>query len=841
MNALENVGPRALRGNHPVCALGARVGALLASGALVLSGCTARPSVPVAHMGVLRAADAALVRFSNCGDALRNLRAAAGNAAGSGGFAASAGTGGSGGTAGAAVGGPVSTAKSGAAPGSAASGGAAVAQAPAAASRAGAGQAGAGGAGGGQNAASAAPGSYSGTNTAEAGVDEPDLVKTDGRRIVTVIGNVLRVVDAQTHQLTGVLDLSAGTDPRGAMPANLLLAGDHALVLYDQGYPVMGTSVPSLPPQVSPPAVGVPGRAGTGPAGSGPAGTGPAGTGPAGRPSAGAAAGATVTGPVSTPAIPEPIIGPRLVLIDLSAGQPRIISSYTMDGALVDARQVGSVARVVVHSAPRVYFPRAVAQGAQEPAGAYRAVIAQTTIGAWLPRYTLTTGNARRTGQVDCAATSHPAAATYSGASMLTVLTFDLSGDALGDGQPVTVVADGDTVYSNGSSLYIANDRQWTPGAALPPAGTLPGAGAAPGTGAGVAPGAAQGPEQSATAATGTASAAPDSTAPDSAAPDSAAPGNAAMLPPEQYTGLYKFDISGPGRPVYEASGTVPGWLLGTSGTAQYALSEWHGALRVATTTEGASTGGGGQPSVSAVYVLEQTGDVLTVVGKVGGLGQGEQIYAVRFAGPAGYVVTFRQTDPLYTLDLSDPAQPRVAGELLLSGYSAYLDPIDATHVIGVGQDANALGQTQGTQISLFDVSDPAAPVRLAVYRLQFGHSEAEFDPHAFLYWPASRLLVIPVQLPSAALPQPDPGPVPVPQAGQTPLWPSSEAVVLHVGDHTFTRLGTITHPAIPGAVANGQIRRSLVTGAALWTLSDVGLKASDLTSLTPLGWVPFE
>src|SRR5260370_27944412 len=78
MNALENVGPRDLRGNHPVCALGARVGALLASGALVLSGCTARPSVPVAHMGVLRAADAALVRFSNCGDALRNLRGAPG-------------------------------------------------------------------------------------------------------------------------------------------------------------------------------------------------------------------------------------------------------------------------------------------------------------------------------------------------------------------------------------------------------------------------------------------------------------------------------------------------------------------------------------------------------------------------------------------------------------------------------------------------------------------------------------------------------------------------------------------------------------------------------------------
>ncbi len=281
--------------------------------------------------------------------------------------------------------------------------------------------------------------------------------------------------------------------------------------------------------------------------------------------------------------------------------------------------------------------------------------------------------------------------------------------------------------------------------------------------------------------------------------------------------------------------------MLGSSGTAQYALSEWDGALRVATTTAGAFAGWSGHPAQSAVYVLEQVGDLLVTIGKVGGLGQGEQIYAVRFAGPAGYVVTFRQTDPLYTLDLSDPAQPRVAGELLLSGYSAYLDPIDATHVIGVGQDANALGQTQGTQISLFDVSDLAAPVRLAVYHLQFGHSEAEFDPHAFLYWPASRLLVIPVQLSAAVMPEPNPGPGPVPQAGQEPLWPVSGAVVLHIGDHAITKLGTITHPAAPGVLAGGQIRRSLVTGHALWTLSEAGLKANELTTLTPLGWVPFQ
>src|SRR5260370_2418500 len=138
----------------------------------------------------------------------------------------------------------------------------------------------------------------------------------------------------------------------------------------------------------------------------------------------------------------------------------------------------------------------------------------------------------------------------------------------------------------------------------------------------------------------------------------------------------------------------VRGWVVGSSATAQYALSEWDGALRVATTTDGAFAGWSGQPPQSAVYVLKQVGNVLVTIGKVGGLGQGEQIYAVRFAGPVGYVVTFRQTDPLYTLDLSDPAQPRVAGELLLSGYSPSLPPIPSTHLTASHPDPNAHSQT---------------------------------------------------------------------------------------------------------------------------------------------------
>jgi hypothetical protein len=600
-------------------------------------------------------------------------------------------------------------------------------------------------------------GSYSGTNTATPGVDEPDLVKTDGRRIVTISGAVLRVVDAQTHQLTGVIDLSSGGQLAGWNPASLLLAGNHALVLFSQSLYAMGGG--QFSPDVS---------------GSGPV-----------TPRVSASPGATM-----------PISGPLLVLVDLSGGTPQIMSQYTMDGSLVDARQVGSVARVVIQSTPRVYLPSYGASGQSYAAGS-TAAISGAGIGQWLPRYSETTGAVTHTGLVDCASVSHPAAASYTGSSMLTVLTFDMSGSGLGDGEPVTIVADGDAVYADGTSLYIAS-REW---AAQPATGT---SGQAGPNGAGTA-----------------------------------------IMPiaPPGYTGIYKFDISGPGRPVYEASGSVPGWLLGSSGTAQYSMSAWDGALRVATTTSGTFTTGSEQESVSAVYVLEQSGDQLDIVGKAGGLGTGEQIYAVRFVGPTGYVVTFRQSDPLYTLDLSDPAQPRVVGQLPLSGYSAYLYPIDATHLIGIGQDANSLGQTTGTQISLFDVSDLAAPVRLATFDLQFGHSEAEFDPHAFLYWPATRLLVIPVQLPSSVYPQPVPpgSPVQGSTVQTSPVYsPASEAVVLHVADQGFTELGTITHPVTPSYPGGPQIRRSLIIGSALWTLSDAGLKANDSTTLTPLAWVPF-
>nr|MDT0667876.1 beta-propeller domain-containing protein [Micromonospora sp. DSM 115978] len=110
----------------------------------------------------------------------------------------------------------------------------------------------------------------------------------------------------------------------------------------------------------------------------------------------------------------------------------------------------------------------------------------------------------------------------------------------------------------------------------------------------------------------------------------------------------------------------------------------------------------------NGIVVLEVRGQQLTEVGKVGGLGVGEQIYAVRYLGDVAWVVTFRQTDPLYAVDLSDPTRPVVRGELKLPGFSTFLLPLPDDRLLGVGESAE--GPSGGTKLALFDISDLSAP-----------------------------------------------------------------------------------------------------------------------------------
>ncbi len=167
------------------------------------------------------------------------------------------------------------------------------------------------------------------------------------------------------------------------------------------------------------------------------------------------------------------------------------------------------------------------------------------------------------------------------------------------------------------------------------------------------------------------------------------------------------------------ATGEIPGTLLN-----QFALDEYEGNLRVAVTVVGDTQWGGGGESVNDVYVL---GMDLKEKGRVLDLGRTERVYAVRFMGDEAYVVTFRQIDPFYVLDLSIPTAPKVVGELKIPGYSAYLEPLGDNLVLGVGREGN------GVKLSVFDVSNPAQPVEKSKYLIKDSWTEVEGNHHAFL------------------------------------------------------------------------------------------------------------
>jgi uncharacterized secreted protein with C-terminal beta-propeller domain len=279
---------------------------------------------------------------------------------------------------------------------------------------------------------------------------------------------------------------------------------------------------------------------------------------------------------------------------------------------------------------------------------------------------------------------------------------------------------------------------------------------------------------------------------------------------PELRTQVHRFDLDGPDV-TYVASGSVPGHPLN-----QWALSEHDGDLRIATTEQDVSGRGRGH---SAVRVLRERDGELREIGHVGDLGRGERIYAVRYVGDIGFVVTFRQVDPLYTIDLSDPTAPRVLGELKIPGYSAYLHPVSDDRLLGIGQDADSDGRTLGAQASLFDVSDLASPRRLDTHALGADTmTPVEFDHRAFLYWSDDGMAVVPVE-----------------------FWSSGEvgAAVLEIDpDGRISRRGLVEHDSRNGTPT--PVQRAFVVGDRLLTISPFGVLSSDLDTLEPLGQASF-
>ncbi len=556
---------------------------------------------------------------------------------------------------------------------------------------------------------------FSGTNLQEAGVDEPDIVKTDGRTIFSVTGGRVSAVDVTgpTPRRLGAIELD------GITISGMILIGDRLLVIGDGGQPFVGDVITTK-----------------------------------------------IAAPAGEPAPPPrlpPVWTPQTVLVQLDVSDPgraRVVTRMKIDGSLVSARRTGDTVRVVLSSAPTyVALTQPVAGSAEGIRVATRAnhrAVARSNASAWLPRMTIRNVAAKRTvrrAAVGCRSVSRPT--SFSGLGMVDVLTLDAK-DALTLLDSDAILTDANLVYASPTGMYVATTR-W-------------------------------------------------------AGPDAAT----AAVAPRGQTLVHKLDTSAPDRTTYRAGGTVPGYLLN-----QFSLSEHEGVLRAASTEEPVwwtPPRDQTAPSESFVTTLTEREGRLDQIGQVGGIGRGERIYAVRFLGTRGYVVTFRQTDPLYALDLADPTKPVVRGELKIPGFSSYLHPIDANTLIGVGQDADADGRTQGTQVSLFDVSNLDAPTRIAQRTLDTAWSEAESDHHAFLYWGATGTLVLPVQSYGE-------------EGRPTFLGAVGLAVTRQTG---ITPIARVAHPD-----QSAPVRRSLVVGDTLYTVSDTGVMASELATLSPKGWVP--
>ncbi len=536
---------------------------------------------------------------------------------------------------------------------------------------------------------------YSGTNVQEQGVDEPDLVKTNGTTLFAVAGGRLNAVDvtASHPRLLDSLKLDGGWSHE------LLLAGDRLLVLSRGGY--------WLEPR-----------------------------------------------PAAT-RLAMPYYPAKSVLAEIDVSNPkslRVVRTLTLDGAYVDARLVAGVARIVVSSqvpTPLPFEPPADTTDAAlaSARGHNRAVVQSSKLGSWLPTYRI-----KRAGRptqaarplVQCRNVDHPP--QFSGLGMLTVLTVDLA-KGLVPTDSLGVMTDARIVYASTGNLYLATER-W----AVRPL-----------------------------------------------------PASPTESQPNVTTAIHRLDISDPTRTRYRGSGEVSGYLLN-----QWSLSEYNGVLRVVS-TDAPAWFGSRDTTESSLTTLRFSDSALNQIGRVGNLGKGQRVYAIRYVGPTAYVVTFKQVDPLYTVDLSDPTRPRVLGELEIPGYSAYLHPIGNDLLLGIGQDVTDQGRLAGTQLSLFDVSNLRHPTRIAHATLGPGWSEAESDHHAFLFWPRTGLVVVPF---------------------------AERAVGYHVSRASGIDLvGRIAHPTATGF---GAIRRSAVVGDSVFTVSDAGVASSTLAALVPEGWAKF-
>lgn len=473
--------------------------------------------------------------------------------------------------------------------------------------------------------------------------------------------------------------------------------------------------------------------------------------------------------------------GPWTTVWAIDVSEParlRLASTVAIEGTYTTARLVDGLIRVVVAGGPvgpPVVYPRdespeAAAHAKQKNVDAVRG----STLDDWVPNYELTTfreGKATTETGRACACEDTLRPVEFSGFGSATVLTIDPKDPAPDNVASVTGAAG--ITYASPTDLYVASGWYHP---------------AVPGTAA------------------------------SRSAPDLAP----SISKPRHETKIHQFSIAEPVAR-YVASGAVPGSLLN-----QFSMSQHKDHLRVASTLSDSQRERGIDNVVS---VLRRVDGELKVVGHVAGLGHpGERIEGVRMMGTTGYVVTFRQTDPLYVIDLSDPARPTVLGELEIPGVSTYLHPMGSGALIGIGAEATDEGRRTGVGMSVFDVRDLSKPKRAAHLVLGPGMSAAERNHHAFLYWARTSTVVVPY----------------LHYGGAGESGPVSSAVVVRATPTQLAEVGRVSHAgraADDSRSAYGglsTIERSAVIGEELWTFSASGVLINDLASLQERAWVGY-
>jgi uncharacterized secreted protein with C-terminal beta-propeller domain len=645
--------------------------------------------------------------------------------------------------------------------------------------------------------------SYSQTNTQVQGVDEADIIKNDGKNIYVLHGRAFKVVNAWPANAlaeVGTLDVEGS-------PTEMYVA-DGRVVIYSQvnGYKLFEAA--GVKPKSHYQDYGYYGG--------------------------GMARTATdIAGPYPYPQ-PESQYAPltKITVLKLDGTKPILTREVYFEGSYLDSRRVGTNVRTVLQGF--AYGPKLkygvhelytnVAPGTDpypKTASASIAALEQlradnlaainaSQLGDWLP-YTFTkNGEAVTASRIACEDFYVPSiGSTQSGITEVASLDLNDGGGVRQSailGQAQTVYGSADTLYL-AASAYIEPPFQWSDPVAM---------------GGDVA----VSPSPPTDGSMGTQSLRPrtEITAP------------AVIAWSQGNTHVHKFEFASDARfPNYVASGTVPGSVKN-----QFSMDDKDGFLRIATTeqrqyvtVEGRYVAPEPQlrpDTLNHVFTLGVAGPWLDIKGEVRDLAPGEQIYSVRFVGTRGYVVTFRQVDPLFVVDLADPLKPTLLAALKIPGFSDYMHPIDANHLLTIGRDATLEGRVRGLQLQIFDVTDGRNPILTQKYTYsgtEYGQSEATYDHKAFTFFAEKSLLAFPYYSYST-----------------TGSFRSSLEVFKVDVTTGFQKLGSIDHTPLlqssPTGYCGGyyapSVRRGVFLENIAYAISYGGIVAKDVNNLAAAG-----